>query len=287
MRRQIECSVTFSAYVAYESCLQQTSLTVYDVASYDCDSPSPTWGGAGITDGGGPPRLAASVRPFAQQDRSFNPQIFHVGAGPRRVHHRRVGGAAAPQSVRARPRRSTTRATNSRFSTTTPSAGKTTSSPRQSLAERARGRSVGGVRPLQSLPDRHLVADDAVSERPELRRSESAAGRHAHLAPPSAFALGDPRLHLKARIYGKEQGAQVALSTGWASRSAATSASAARSTSAASPASRAARSAGRTPFWRIGAVRRLLLARARLAVLLDHRRPAAHLRRRRRRRRRW
>jgi len=36
--------------------------------------------------------------------------------------------------------------------------------------------------------------------------------RGAHIAAPNGFALGDPRIHLKLRLYGKEQGFQISIS---------------------------------------------------------------------------
>ncbi|MFI4967060.1 MAG: hypothetical protein ACHP9T_17045, partial [Caulobacterales bacterium] len=41
---------------------------------------------------------------------------------------------------------------------------------------------------------------------------DTSMGRGAHVGAPSGFALGDPRIHLKVRLYGKERGFQIALS---------------------------------------------------------------------------
>jgi len=40
----------------------------------------------------------------------------------------------------------------------------------------------------------------------------SVVPRGAHVTAPSGFALGDPRLHLKFRFYGKDRGFQIAIS---------------------------------------------------------------------------
>ena len=157
--------------------------------------------------------LLALVHPriaHAQQDRSFSPQIFHVAPGPDEFI---TVESAVPLRHKAYGLGLTLNWGRNEFSIFNYDAIKgQTTSVRANLLQNVVASDVwAGI----GLFDRFQLAVSwpmTLYQNGQSFDDANPPPGGTHIAPPSAFALGDPRLHLKARIFGKEQGAEVAIS---------------------------------------------------------------------------
>jgi len=157
--------------------------------------------------------LFALVHPcnvFAQQDRSFNPQIFHVAPGPDEFI---TVESAVPLRHKAYGLGLTFNYARNEFSIFNYDAIKgQTTSVRANLLENVLASDLWAAFGLFNRFQIAISWPMTLYQGGQSFDDVNPPPSGTHVAPPSAFALGDPRLHLKARIYGKDMGPQVAVS---------------------------------------------------------------------------
>src|SRR4051812_36100315 len=147
---------------------------------------------------------------FAQQDRSFNPQIFHVAPGPDEFI---TVESAVPLRHKAYGLGLTLNWARNEFSIFNYDAiKKQTTGIRANLLGNVIGSDVWAAFGLFNRFQIAISWPMTLYQNGQSFDDPNPPPDGTHVASPLAFALGDPRLHLKARIYGKDHGAQVAVS---------------------------------------------------------------------------
>ena len=181
---------------------------------HDSDWPSPRGAALASLVGRGLRRLRASQRRLRAAGSLVLSADLSPRAGPRRVHHRRAGGAAAPQCVSASG--STLNYARNEFSIFNYDAIKEQDDggARANLIANVLGADLwAALRPLQSLPDRASRCPMTLYQNGQSFNDANPPPGGTHVAAPIGFALGDPRLHLKVRhLRQGARASQLALS---------------------------------------------------------------------------
>src|SRR6478609_5585822 len=194
----------------YESCLQQLSRPVTISHPMSATRLRPVGAALVITTAVGFLALLYPCNAFAQQDRSFNPQIFHVAPGPDEFI---TVESAVPLRHKAYGLGLTLNYARNEFSIFNYDAIKgQTTSVRANLLENVLASDVWAAFGLFNRFQIAISWPMTLYQSGQSFDDANPPPDGTHIAPPSAFALGDPRLHLKGRIFGKERGAQVAVS---------------------------------------------------------------------------
>jgi len=157
--------------------------------------------------------LLASLYPrvaLAQQERSFSPQIFHVAPGPDEFITVESAVPLRHKSYGLGLELNWARNTFSIFNYD--AITNKTTSVRANLLENVLGGDLWAAFGLFNRFQLAISYPITLYQNGQSFDDSNPPPGGTHVAPPSAVAAGDPRLHLKARLYGKDQGAQVALS---------------------------------------------------------------------------
>ncbi|HZS38745.1 MAG TPA: OmpA family protein [Polyangia bacterium] len=153
--------------------------------------------------------LAASATASAQpvQDRSFNPQIFHAAPGPDEFISVEP---AAPLQHKGFAFGAYFNYARNEFSILGFDATKgTTSGSRSDLIKAAIGADLWGA---FGLWNRFQIALAIPMTLYQTGNDFTDSHLAAPVKAPSGFAFGDPRIHLKVRLWGKDRGIQISLS---------------------------------------------------------------------------
>ncbi|MDB4966014.1 MAG: OmpA/MotB domain protein [Myxococcales bacterium] len=149
-------------------------------------------------------------RAFAQQDRSFNPQLFHAAPGPDEfitvepapvIRHKGYGIGLFVNYGR------------NEFSVFGYDAIKRgTTDVRANLIQNVIATDVWAAFGLFNRLQLAIAWPMTIFQNGQSFDDVNPPPDGTHIKAPNGFALGDPRLHVKALIYGKAHGAQLAVS---------------------------------------------------------------------------